>query len=1199
VNTSTASTYILSINENFPVAGQKNDSRGFKDNFYNIKSALKTITNNINDLSIETIAQYQDNDISGHNFKNLLIKNGNVTAAEPGDGTLPIDYSQAGYWPITLLNSGTNTLTITNMPANSGTGILIVSISTVTSNTSVMFTTTDPGVTVVSLGPEDQPFELGSSTPYFFKFWNDYSDPYIYIKKISQDIINPILGETISSSVVYGETASFSRFDLGSLILTDGNQDITPPAYGTLLSVYCVGLNQWGIFADGLGNTYNQLVQSNSIACGYIPPPAPPIRGTLLSAYCDVFNRMGIYADGLNGTYRQLIEANSTSCGYIPPIVYNEIITGPTVVATDQNIDVVVSGGKPNTAFTLQITSGPGSPGVSQPGTLNSIGTLAFPLAPLSVAGTYVFTANFDGTGHTATYTVVSSAMWVNWPSTTPADYTTPYYWYNTTTNIGGYTGAWNQSQSITNAESTSILVNTKGKDLNTVGLNVYRVAIETYDNSRPTVTINWTSFDGNVILDTANPGTGFTVTHEAGTTQYLPILAGTAPAIPGKYPFTITASAGSQHSTINCTLLVIGLVYNEVINGPGSVLVDQSFTVNVTGGQPNTAVTFQLKTGPGSPGGVLSAMLDGAGSASFSGLVLTQIATYGFTAVFAANGHVRSYTVTAITPNLWINWPVVGLTTYATYPTPYYLFNAQSDIGGYLGVWYPGQTLTGDQNLIQLVNLKGQGLNTIVNTPQQIAVSTYNNAAPKITVNWTYNDGSVFFDKNSQYGTNGFAVTFENGGKQYLPLFGGIAPATPGTYTFDITASTALQVSTITCSLVVMALGLPYGTLISTSCRGYDKWGTYSNGTGGTFDRIIEANSSFCGWPPNEAVSGPATSGDNSSFTINISNGAPSTGFSWTVSKNGGAAGAVTNGNLNASGTAVLSNQGVAPGYLSVGTYTYTFTFAATSHTRTYTITVCTAAGTLLSTYCSGYDQYGSYANGSGGTYSQLIQSNSGACGWPPAPVVYNEVVSGPTNVPPLSSTNITVTGGAPFSTVTETSGGISAPNNRITLDGSGSGTFNAFIGAPIYYRFSFSFAATGHTRTLAIAGDYTYDIGLKYELNLTDAQTAFVKMIGTQIYSSNNAFTVTYTATPETRWGFYRVPDVGGLIFWMNSFALSGPLPTTLTQEVINALFYAADQQQNNPGGGDYYRARTPNKAQITVQPPWYGDFTGRPLG
>jgi hypothetical protein len=44
-------------------------------------------------------------------------------------------------------------------------------------------------------------------------------------------------------------------------------------------------------------------------------------------------------------------------------------------------------------------------------------------------------------------------------------------------------------------------------------------------------------------------------------------------------------------------------------------------------------------------------------------------------------------------------------------------------------------------------------------------------------------------------------------------------------------------------------------------------------------------------------------------------------------------------------------------------------------------------AKGVLLSTLCKGYDQYGKYADGSGGSYEQLIAANSSNCGYTPPP--------------------------------------------------------------------------------------------------------------------------------------------------------------------------------------------------------------------
>lgn len=49
------------------------------------------------------------------------------------------------------------------------------------------------------------------------------------------------------------------------------------------------------------------------------------------------------------------------------------------------------------------------------------------------------------------------------------------------------------------------------------------------------------------------------------------------------------------------------------------------------------------------------------------------------------------------------------------------------------------------------------------------------------------------------------------------------------------------------------------------------------------------------------------------------------------------------------------------------------------------FTPPVYTARGTLLNTFCKGYDQYGNYADGNGKSYEELIQTNSAVCGFTP----------------------------------------------------------------------------------------------------------------------------------------------------------------------------------------------------------------------
>ena len=69
---STANTFTNAINQNFPVAGQNNDSQGFRNNFSNIKLALNAVNSEVVDLQMNTMQQYQSNDFGGYDLKMLI-----------------------------------------------------------------------------------------------------------------------------------------------------------------------------------------------------------------------------------------------------------------------------------------------------------------------------------------------------------------------------------------------------------------------------------------------------------------------------------------------------------------------------------------------------------------------------------------------------------------------------------------------------------------------------------------------------------------------------------------------------------------------------------------------------------------------------------------------------------------------------------------------------------------------------------------------------------------------------------------------------------------------------------------------------------------------------------------------------------------------------------------------------------------------
>ena len=130
----------------------------------------------------------------------------------------------------------------------------------------------------------------------------------------------------------YSEGSSCSTTSTTPPPTTTTTTTITPctPA-GTLLSTYCNGYDLHGTYADGSCGTYDELITAYSPDCGYVPPTTttttttttiPPCTpaGTLLGTMCVGFDLHGTYADGLCNTYDELINANDISCGYTPPV---------------------------------------------------------------------------------------------------------------------------------------------------------------------------------------------------------------------------------------------------------------------------------------------------------------------------------------------------------------------------------------------------------------------------------------------------------------------------------------------------------------------------------------------------------------------------------------------------------------------------------------------------------------------------------------------------------------------------------------------------------------------------------------------------------------------------------------------------------------------------------------------------------------
>lgn len=211
----TTSTYILNIDENYPVAGHYNDSKQFNTNFSSIKHALTNINSEITGLSSGVMQQFQNNDFGGFELQNATLINPLLTVAPQGYGTTPIDSTQASFWPITLLSPEINFATISPMTnVTTSSGKVIVSITTSTENQKIQFIAEH--ATVISIGPTQQPYDLPAATPHLFEIWNDYSGthPYVFVKKLTKETtgdLNPLEVYTfLHSDAFYGKTLSLN-----------------------------------------------------------------------------------------------------------------------------------------------------------------------------------------------------------------------------------------------------------------------------------------------------------------------------------------------------------------------------------------------------------------------------------------------------------------------------------------------------------------------------------------------------------------------------------------------------------------------------------------------------------------------------------------------------------------------------------------------------------------------------------------------------------------------------------------------------------------------------------------------------------------------------------------------------------------------------------------------------------------------------
>ncbi len=181
----TSNINFAAINENFPVAGQDNDTQVFRDNFDTIKTNFQEAKNEIEDLQDNVARTDQDNDFLYNIVGSVTLQDAYLRKKDYGApivaGTQEVSFKQAMYH---VIKFGTNcSVSFTEFPTETvdASGLGLIGKATLeiygdgTSRT-ITFTTTGSTVIKKSAGFPGSLNVSSTTNPIFIEVWQHSTD---------------------------------------------------------------------------------------------------------------------------------------------------------------------------------------------------------------------------------------------------------------------------------------------------------------------------------------------------------------------------------------------------------------------------------------------------------------------------------------------------------------------------------------------------------------------------------------------------------------------------------------------------------------------------------------------------------------------------------------------------------------------------------------------------------------------------------------------------------------------------------------------------------------------------------------------------------------------------------------------------------------------------------------------------------------
>ena len=212
------------IDTTYPVAGQDNDSQGFRDNFTNLKTNFTYAKSEIEDLQSKVVLKSAlsgttlDNDFAGSVITAAKMTDMRVTKTAKGtvSGTVTVDIEEGGYQTVTT--SGNITLAFSNFPAAGAFSAVRVSITVAsTAHTVTLPAAASVGVANISGFDGTDTITFPDAGTFDFEFSTDDGGSTITVVDLNRptDLIRLNASEVASAGAI-SLTEAASYFDTGA-----------------------------------------------------------------------------------------------------------------------------------------------------------------------------------------------------------------------------------------------------------------------------------------------------------------------------------------------------------------------------------------------------------------------------------------------------------------------------------------------------------------------------------------------------------------------------------------------------------------------------------------------------------------------------------------------------------------------------------------------------------------------------------------------------------------------------------------------------------------------------------------------------------------------------------------------------------------------------------------------------------------------